>query len=73
MVRGAAKAQAQAKNAAKQEAAKGGKSQLKDREKALKFICPQCKAPSPHYNTLKTHMESKHPKADVPPEDSFKV
>lgn len=47
MVRGAAKAQAQAKNAAKQEAAKGGKSQLKDREKALKFICPQCKAPSP--------------------------
>jgi hypothetical protein len=52
MVRGAAKAQAQAKNQKKSEAAKGGDSQLKHRAAALQFICPMCKVLMPNYGTV---------------------
>ncbi|PWN43163.1 hypothetical protein IE81DRAFT_322674 [Ceraceosorus guamensis] len=71
MVRGAAKAQAQAKNQAKANSSKEAKSQLDSRGAALKFACKVCKAPAPSYKTLLIHYDSKHPKETCPSEASF--
>ena len=67
MVRGNAKALAQAKNLAKKDAAKTAKSDLKLRGAALKATCPICKANMINHHQLKAHYESKHPKETCPP------
>lgn len=66
MVRGKAKADAQAKKQAKMEKLKKGGSQLEHR--VAKAICPVCKATMANANDLKTHFESKHPKLPLPEE-----
>ncbi len=68
MVRGHAKAQAQEKNAKKQEALNKGGSQLEARAAGTKYVCPICKTPATGYKSLVTHYESKHPKDTPPPE-----
>jgi len=67
MVRGNAKALAQAKNLAKKDAAKTAKSDLKLRGAALKATCPICKANMINHHQLIAHYESKHPKETCPP------
>lgn len=69
MVRGHAKAQAQAKNAAKQTNQKG--SQLSAQQAVTKVGCSICKAPTPSYKLLVTHYEAKHPKEQIPTEEAF--
>ncbi|CAH7677118.1 At2g23090 like protein [Phakopsora pachyrhizi] len=71
MVRGHAKAQAQARNAAKQGNKKG--SQLEAQQAVTKVGCPICKVPTPSYKLLTTHYDSKHPKETVPAEETFRV
>ena len=56
MVRGHAKAQAQAAAQKRAASQQGGKSQLgKAREQGLKFVCPVCKVPSPVRATAPFH------------------
>ncbi|KAI8588188.1 hypothetical protein HDU88_006540 [Geranomyces variabilis] len=71
MVRGAAKQQAREKNAKLAASKAGGVSQLKSRAAGLKFTCPSCKGPMAGYKILVQHMESAHPKAEIPSEESF--
>ncbi|CAO1615141.1 unnamed protein product [Parajaminaea phylloscopi] len=74
MVRGHAKAQAQAAAAKRSAGGKGtGKSQLGEtRERALRqFSCQKCKLGIPSYKALVAHWEAKHPKDPVPEESSF--
>ena len=68
MVRGNAKALAQAKNQAKKANKKEAKSDLGARAAALKTTCPICKSPMINYKQLQAHYESKHPKDTCPPE-----
>lgn len=68
MVRGNAKALAQAKNEKKAASKKEAKSDLKARGAALKVECGICKAPMINYHQLKQHYESKHPKDPIPPD-----
>ena len=68
MVRGNAKALAQAKNQAKKDSKKEAKSDLGARAAALKTTCPICKSPMINYKQLQAHYESKHPKDTCPPE-----
>lgn len=67
MVRGNAKALAQAKNLAKKDSQKQAKSDLKLRGAALKTSCPICKANMINHHQLKAHYDSKHPKDTCPP------
>lgn len=68
MVRGAAKEDAQKKNAKKAEAMSKSGSQ-KDAQKAgLKITCPGCKMEMASYKVLQQHFESKHPKLTCPSE-----
>ncbi|PWO00642.1 hypothetical protein FA09DRAFT_327379 [Tilletiopsis washingtonensis] len=69
MVRGAAKAQAQAKAA--KNAPKEAKSTIPGRAAALKLTCHICRTPAPSYKTLVIHYEAKHPKETVPSEASL--
>lgn len=64
MVRGKAKADAQAKNQAKAERSKKAGTQLVHR--IAKAICPICKASMANPNDLRSHFESKHPKSELP-------
>lgn len=66
MVRGAAKAIAQERNA-KKHAGKDKKSELGMGAKALKAQCAVCKQQVINYTQLVQHYESKHPKLPVPP------
>jgi|TARA_B100001758_G_C18266052_1_gene533654 hypothetical protein len=68
MVRGNAKALAQAKNEKKAASKKEAKSDLKARGAALKVECGICKAPMINYHQLKQHYDSKHPKETCPPD-----
>ena len=68
MVRGHAKAQAQERNAKKQESLNKPTSQLDARAAASKYVCLVCKTPATGYKQLVTHYESKHPKDTPPPE-----
>ena len=67
MVRGNAKALAQAKNEKKAASKKEAKSDLKARGAALKVECGICKAPMINYHQLRQHYDSKHPKETCPP------
>ena len=67
MVRGNAKALAQAKSLAKKDSQKQAKSDLKLRGAALKVSCPICKANMINHHQLKMHYDSKHPKETCPP------
>ncbi|ORZ31449.1 hypothetical protein BCR44DRAFT_43632 [Catenaria anguillulae PL171] len=49
---------------------KEGKSQLKDREKAMNYSCSVCRTACANYKILVQHMEAKHPKSPIPPESS---
>eukprot|EP00445_Apocalathium_hangoei_P051466 CAMPEP_0204038906 /NCGR_PEP_ID=MMETSP0360-20130528/89322_1 /ASSEMBLY_ACC=CAM_ASM_000342 /TAXON_ID=268821 /ORGANISM="Scrippsiella Hangoei, Strain SHTV-5" /LENGTH=85 /DNA_ID=CAMNT_0050984705 /DNA_START=24 /DNA_END=279 /DNA_ORIENTATION=- len=71
MVRGHAKEEAQAKNAAKLASSKKSGSQLEAREKGLKMVCLSCKLPMTNYKCLVQHYESKHPKETCPAEADF--
>ena len=68
MVRGNAKALAQAKNQAKKDGKKEAKSDLSARAAALKTACPIRKTPMINYKQLQAHYASKHPKDTCPPE-----
>jgi hypothetical protein len=65
MVRGNAKALAQAKSLAKKDSQKQAKSDLKLRGAALKVSCPICKANMINHHQLKMHYDSKHPEGNV--------
>ena len=67
MVRGHAKEQAQAKNAAAKAKAEKSGTQLGAADAAMKFECHVCKQVMPGPVLLKEHYESKHPKETVPP------
>ncbi|CAO1638753.1 unnamed protein product [Sympodiomycopsis kandeliae] len=74
MVRGHAKAQAQAAAQKKSAGGKGsGKSQLGEtREKALRqYKCQKCLIGIASYKALVDHFNAKHPKDPVPSEDSL--
>ncbi|CAO1636435.1 unnamed protein product [Jaminaea pallidilutea] len=74
MVRGHAKAQAQAAAQKKSAGGKGtGKSSLgAPREACLKqFKCPICLTGCASYKILAVHYDSKHPKETIQPEESF--
>ncbi|PWN26561.1 hypothetical protein BDZ90DRAFT_253965 [Jaminaea rosea] len=74
MVRGHAKAQAQAAAQKKAAGGKGtGKSQLGEARAAglRTFMCKKCLIGIPSYKILVVHYESKHPKDPVPSEESF--
>jgi hypothetical protein len=74
MVRGHAKADAQAKNAKKNDDAKKKGSQLDAQKKGTNMTCPQCKAPFPNYKVFQQHWDSKHDKCGAcPPEDQVAV
>ncbi|KAA6390368.1 MAG: hypothetical protein EZS28_014104 [Streblomastix strix] len=66
MARGLQKIQSQKKNEESKGKQKG--SQLKAREQAMRFTCPECKCQVATHGNLKMHMESKHPGAPIPPE-----
>ena len=66
MVRGHAKEQAQAKNAAAKAKAEKSGTQLGAADAAMKFECHVCKQVMPGPVLLKEHYESKHPKETVP-------
>ena len=66
MVRGAAKAASQERNAKKQAAMKKSGTQLGCGEKALSLDCAICKTRMPTLQNLKDHFASKHPSAPLP-------
>ena len=66
MVRGHAKEQAQAKNAAAKAKMEKSGTQLGAADAAMKFECHVCKQVMPGPVLLKEHYESKHPKETVP-------
>ena len=66
MVRGHAKEQAQAKNAAAKAKMEKAGTQLGAADAAMKFECHVCKQVMPGPVLLKEHYESKHPKETVP-------
>ena len=66
-MRGHAKEQAQAKNAAAKAKAEKSGTQLGAADAAMKFECHVCKQVMPGPVLLKEHYESKHPKETVPP------
>ena len=66
MVRGAAKAASQERNAKKQAAMKKSGTQLGCGEKALSLDCSICKTRMPTLQNLKDHFVSKHPTAPLP-------
>ena len=66
MVRGHAKADAQARNAKKMEAMKKTGSQHGMADKAMVHICPICKQQFPHIKLYKQHFDSKHPNETFP-------
>eukprot|EP00794_Sanderia_malayensis_P011844 gene11844-13074_t len=68
MARGQQKVQSQQKNAERKAKAKKGTSQLKAANAALIYSCTVCKSQMPDPKTYKQHFESKHPKAELPPE-----
>lgn len=68
MTRGKQKLEAQKKNAANNQKAKG--SQFEARAAALKTICPICKSSLANHNQLVDHYGSKHPKEPPPPSES---
>uniref|UniRef100_A0A7E4UZ53 4F5 domain-containing protein n=1 Tax=Panagrellus redivivus TaxID=6233 RepID=A0A7E4UZ53_PANRE len=70
MARGHQKAQAQQKNAKKQEQLKkqAGSDQKTAALKALKHQCTVCMAMMPDPKTYRQHFESKHPKSPLPAE-----
>ncbi|OUS46856.1 hypothetical protein BE221DRAFT_72923 [Ostreococcus tauri] len=79
MVRGAAKAIAQERNA-KKHSGKDKKCHIRLRSprseigagaKALKVTCPMCKLQLINHHQLKDHYASKHPKETCPPAESF--
>ncbi|ORX58957.1 putative zinc finger protein [Hesseltinella vesiculosa] len=72
MARGHQKEQARQK--AQKEAAKRSKngSQFAARAAGLQMKCPTCMQPLSNYKVLISHMEAKHPKENIPTEDSFK-
>ncbi|PRP89661.1 hypothetical protein PROFUN_00003 [Planoprotostelium fungivorum] len=59
MARGHQKIQAQQKNAAKQQAAAKGVSQIASRAAALKIQCQICKTPLTNQKQLEEHYEAK--------------
>jgi len=67
MVRGAAKAAAQERNA-KKHAVKQKGSELGLGAKALKVSCPICRQQLVDRHQLLQHYDSKHPKSSPPPE-----
>ena len=68
MVRGNAKVKAQEKNAKKLAEKTSSKSSLGLENKSLTVTCEICKAQMKNLKQMKEHYESKHPKAQVPPE-----
>ena len=66
MVRGHAKEQAQAKNAAAKAKMEKAGTQRGAADAAMKFECHVCKQVMPGPVLLKEHYESKHPKETVP-------
>ena len=66
MVRGAAKAASQERNAKKQAAMKKAGTQLGCGEKALSLDCAICKTRMPTLQNLKDHFISKHPSSPLP-------
>lgn len=69
MARGQQKIQSQAKAQKKASGANKGHNlhdQKKAAEKALKHVCPVCKAQMPDPKTFKQHFENKHPKEPLP-------
>mmetsp|Transcript_18017 Transcript_18017/g.55423 ORF Transcript_18017/g.55423 Transcript_18017/m.55423 type:complete len:133 (-) Transcript_18017:8-406(-) len=66
MVRGAAKAASQERNAKKQAAQKKSGSQLGAGEKAMSTECGICKVRMPTLQNLKDHYVSKHPASPLP-------
>ena len=66
MVRGAAKAASQERNAKKQAAMKKSGTQLGCGEKALSLDCSICKTRMPTLQNLKDHFISKHPSSPLP-------
>lgn len=65
MVRGHAKAEAQARNA-KKNAGKEKGSNLDAIKQSVRAVCPICKAPTSTIKVLQDHYASKHPKETVP-------
>jgi len=68
MARGQQKVQSQQKNAERKAKMKKGTSQKKAANAALIYSCTVCKSQMPDPKTYRQHFESKHPKAELPPE-----
>ena len=68
MVRGHAKADAQARAAKKAESSKKAGSQRGQAERAMNTQCPICKQQMPTPKQLKDHYDSRHPRDALPAE-----
>jgi len=73
MARGHQKEAAQAKALKKSQDSKKGGSQKDAQKEGLKLSCKVCMAPMTHYNVMKQHYESKHPKETCPAIEEFKA
>ena len=71
MARGHQKIQSQQKAAEAARKAKASGSQKTAQKVGLKLNCKVCMAPMTHYNVMKQHYESKHPKETCPAIEEF--
>ncbi|KAI8583093.1 hypothetical protein K450DRAFT_268620 [Umbelopsis ramanniana AG] len=71
MTRGHQKEAARARAAKEADKHKGGKSQLSARAAGNQMKCPKCLTPVANYKLIQQHMEAKHPKETIPPEEDF--